>query len=149
MSVFLTISIYSFNFTNTTVNVPIHNDIAADSINFKNKIVLINFWSSWSKASRADNKNIVRLFQKYKSNSKVVFVSVSLDTDQNNWKNAIDEDGLTWPNQICDFKKYDSPYVKKYEVVTLPYYIILNNNQLNFKSISVKEIEAQLEKMLN
>jgi len=148
-SVFLTVSIYSFSLINLNINAPKPNNLAVDSLNFKNKIVLVNFWSSWSKASRADNKNIVRLFQKYKSNSKIVFVSISLDTDQNSWKNAIEEDGLIWTNHICDFKKYDSPFVKKYEVATLPYYLILNNNQINFKSTSFKEIETQVEKMLN
>ena len=52
---------------------------------FKGKVVVLNFWASWSKASRLENKNLVRIYQKYKNNNKVVFYSVSLDTDEQSW----------------------------------------------------------------
>jgi thiol-disulfide isomerase/thioredoxin len=123
----------------------------SDSINwslYKNKVVVVNFWASWSKASRAENKNLARIHQKYKNNSKIVFISVSLDTEENNWKSAITEDEMVWENHICDFKKYNSPMVKKYNVSSIPKIIIFDKEGTMISSaITVKEIENSLAEL--
>jgi thiol-disulfide isomerase/thioredoxin len=123
----------------------------SDSINwslYKNKVVVVNFWASWSKASRAENKNLARIYQKYKNNSKIVFISVSLDTEENNWKSAITEDEMVWENHICDFKKYNSPMVKKYNVSSIPKIIIFDKEGTMISSaITVKEIENSLAEL--
>jgi thiol-disulfide isomerase/thioredoxin len=123
----------------------------SDSINwnlYKNKVVVVNFWASWSKASRAENKNLARIYQKYKNNSKIVFISVSLDTEENNWKSAITEDEMVWENHICDFKKYNSPMVKKYNVSSIPKIIVFDKEGTMISSaITVKEIENSLAEL--
>lgn len=123
----------------------------SDSINwslYKNKVVVINFWASWSKASRAENKNLARIYQKYKNNSKIVFISVSLDTEETNWKSAISEDEMVWENHICDFKKYNSPMVKKYNVSSIPKIIVFDKEGTMVSSaITVKEIENSLTEL--
>ena len=123
----------------------------SDSINwslYKNKVVVINFWASWSKASRAENKNLARIYQKYKNNSKFVFISVSLDTEVTNWKIAISEDEMVWENHICDFKKYNSPMVKKYNVSSIPKIIVFDKEGTMISSaITVKEIENSLAEL--
>jgi thiol-disulfide isomerase/thioredoxin len=123
----------------------------SDSINwslYKNKVVVINFWASWSKASRAENKNLARIYQKYKNNSKIVFISVSLDTEENNWKSAITEDEMVWENHICDFKKYNSPMVKKYNISSIPKIIVFDKEwTLISSAITVKEIENSLTEL--
>ncbi len=123
----------------------------SDSINwslYKNKVVVINFWASWSKASRAENKNLARIYQKYKNNSKIVFISVSLDTEETNWKSAISEDEMVWENHICDFKKYNSPMVKKYNVSSIPKIIVFDKEGTMISSaITVKEIENSLAEL--
>lgn len=93
---------------------------------FKGKIVVLHFWASWSKASRGENKNLVRVYQVYRLHPKVVFASVSLDTDESAWKRAISEDELTWKNHYCDFKKYESPMAKRHGVNTLPRFLVFN-----------------------
>ena len=123
----------------------------SDSINwnlYKNKVVVVNFWASWSKASRAENKNLARIYQKYKNNSKIVFISISLDTEENNWKSAITEDEMVWENHICDFKKYNSPMVKKYNVSSIPKIIVFDKEGTMISSaITVKEIENSLAEL--
>jgi thiol-disulfide isomerase/thioredoxin len=123
----------------------------SDSINwslYKNKVVVVNFWASWSKASRAENKNLARIYQKYKNTSKIVFISVSLDTEETNWKSAITEDEMVWENHICDFKKYNSPMVKKYNVSSIPKIIVFDKEgTLISSAITVKEIENSLAEL--
>jgi thiol-disulfide isomerase/thioredoxin len=102
-----------------------HSD-TFDLNKYKGKIVVLNYWASWSKNSRNENKTLLHVYQTYKLNPKVVFVSISLDIDEASWKAAIEEDGLVWKDHFCDFKKYDSPMALKYGVKTLPKFIVFN-----------------------
>lgn len=125
---------------------------ASDTLNldkYKGKVVILNFWASWSKASRAENKNIVRVYQKYKNNAKVVFVSVSLDTDQESWKTAIAEDELAWVNQVCDFKKYQSPIAMQYGVNTVPRIFLVDaKGHISKSSAKMIDLETSIDALL-
>jgi thiol-disulfide isomerase/thioredoxin len=98
----------------------------SDLNKYKGKIVVLNYWASWSKNSRNENKTLLHVYQTFKLNPKVVFVSISLDIDEASWKAAIEEDGLVWKDHFCDFKKYDSPMALKYGVKTLPKFIVFD-----------------------
>jgi thiol-disulfide isomerase/thioredoxin len=120
-----------------------------DLAKYKGKVVVLHFWASWSKSSRAENKNVVRVYQKYKQNPNIVFISVSLDTDRTNWKNAIEEDELSWPEQICDFKKYESPIALKYKVSTLPSMMLVDKKgHIGASSARMIDIENTIDGLL-
>ena len=125
---------------------------SSDSFNlhaYKGKFVVLNFWASWSKASRLENKSIVHVYQNYQINPKVVFVSVSLDTDAVSWQSAISDDGLVWPNQYCDFKKYASAPAQQFKVTTLPQIMILNaNGEQVYAAQNAHDLEVQLQTLL-
>ena len=124
----------------------------SDTLNldkYKGKVVIINFWASWSKASRAENKNVVRVYEKYRQISKLVFISVSLDTDSTSWKSAIDEDEMVWSNHVCDFKKYASPIAKQYGVSTLPKLILIDKEgNMHLSASKMSDIESAIDALL-
>jgi thiol-disulfide isomerase/thioredoxin len=146
-------SVYGFTFFRP-VKIPVPSQPLAgiDSLDlskYQGKIVVLNFWASWSKTSRSENKNVVRVYQKYKQNPKVVFISVSLDTDQTSWKNAIEEDELAWPAHVCDFKKYESPIALKYKVNTLPKILLVDTKgAISSSSAKMIDLEASIDALL-
>lgn len=128
------------------------NRLFSDSLNlakFKGKVVVINFWASWSKASRAENKNVVRVYEKYRQISRLAFVSVSLDTDDKSWKIAIEEDEMAWPDHICDYKKYDSPIAKQFGVTTLPRLVIVDKEgKIHLTGSKMSEVESAIDALM-
>ncbi|PST81689.1 alkyl hydroperoxide reductase [Pedobacter yulinensis] len=107
------------------------------------KYVLIDFWASWCPPCRAENPNVVRLFQKYRSKGFSVF-GVSLDRDKDSWVKAIRDDKLDWP-QVSDLQFWNSAPAKLYGVRAIPANVLIDPNGV---IIARNLYGAELEKKL-
>ena len=85
---------------------------------------LIEFWASWCGPCREENPNLVNLFNQYKDNNFIIF-GISIDTQASNWKGAIVDDHLEWPN-VSDLQGWDSDAVELYGVTYTPYNILID-----------------------
>ena len=85
---------------------------------YKGQYVLLDFWASWSAPCRAENKNLVQIYNKFRNKGFNIF-QVSLDQSKSSWERAIKEDELTWTHG-SDLKFWDSEIVKAYGVETIP-----------------------------
>lgn len=81
--------------------------------------VLLDFWASWCGPCRAENPNVVELYKKYHDKGFEVF-SVSLDTNTDQWKKAIEKDGLIWKSHVSDLIGWNSSAAQLYHVQSIP-----------------------------
>lgn len=91
----------------------------------KGKVVLIDFWASWCRPCRAENPNVVKLYNHYNEHGFEVF-SVSLDSNKDMWKNAIKQDGLIWPYHVSDLKKWQNLAARDYGVKSIPFTVLID-----------------------
>lgn len=85
----------------------------------KGNVVLIDFWASWCRPCRAENPNVVRLYNKYKSRNFTVY-SISFDQQKEKWLAAIEQDQLSWPNHVSELTGWKSTPGKIYGITSIP-----------------------------
>ncbi|MFM1877816.1 MAG: hypothetical protein RLZZ241_682 [Bacteroidota bacterium] len=90
------------------------------------KVTLIDFWAGWCKPCRAENPNVVAVYEQYKDKGLRV-LGVSLDKNAEEWKQAIANDGLNW-NHISNIAYFDDEIAQLYSVRAIPASFILDEN---------------------
>jgi len=110
------------------------------------KYTIIDFWAGWCKPCRAENPNLVRIYDKYKE-SGLKILGVSLDKTREEWTDAIAADGLEW-NQVSNVKYFDE-IAKLYNVNAIPAMFILDENGVIIaKDLRGEALESKIAELL-
>jgi peroxiredoxin len=115
---------------------------------FRGKYVLLDFWASWCAPCRAENPDLVKVYNKYKK-SKFTIISVSLDLYEakDQWLEAIATDHLTW-TQLSDLKGWKNTAAQLYAIGSIPQnFLISPAGKIVAKNISGQELEDILVKL--
>jgi len=111
------------------------------------KVTIIDFWASWCAPCRAENPNVVAMYNELHSKGLNI-ISVSLDKDAAKWKEAIAKDKLSW-NQISNLKFWDEPIAATYGVKSIPATFILDSNgTIVAKDLRGAELKAKIVELL-
>lgn len=97
------------------------NNFKLSDISTRSKYVLIDFWASWCAPCRKQNPYLVEVYNRYHDKGFDI-VSVSEDRSKLAWKNAIENDGLTWHHVIDDFNRLSNLY----KIESIPHTMLIN-----------------------
>lgn len=116
---------------------------AVDIKQYRNRIVLVIFWSTWCKPCTEDLPEIKDLYDRYKSKGFDV-LGVNLDNNPADVGPYIAQFKVPW-NHIQDPGGLEGPIAKQYGIISLPTMFILTTNGLVYKnSSSVAELKEAL-----
>lgn len=108
--------------------------------------VLIDFWAAWCRPCRAENPNVVRLYNQYAGNNFEI-LGVSLDRTREKWLQAIAQDGLPWLH-VSDLKYWRSQAAQDYQVGAIPATFLIDPNGIIIaKNLRGPSLAAKLKEI--
>ncbi len=112
----------------------------------KGKVVLIDFWATWCAPCREALPRVKNIARKFEGQPLIV-LSVSLDTDEQKWRDFIAKNEMTWP-QYRD-AGFTGPMAKLFGVEAIPHTFTVDaDGVLQDEHIGDADIEGKLKKLI-
>lgn len=110
------------------------------------KVLLIDFWASWCGPCRAEMPNVKATYEKFHAQGFEI-VGVSLDSNEDAWKQALTDLGMTWP-QISDLKGWECEGAAAYGVRAIPATVLVKDGTIAARDLRGEELTAKVEELL-
>jgi peroxiredoxin len=112
----------------------------------KGKVVLIDFWATWCAPCREALPHVRDIAKKFQGQPLVV-LSVSVDTDEQKWKDFIAKNEMTWP-QYRD-QGFTGPIARMFGVEAIPHTFTIDaDGMLQDEHVGDAAIEGKLKKLV-
>ncbi len=120
---------------------------AVDTANYRGKVVLVHYWSTWCEPCKADMPVLKELLGKY-GNSGLVILGVNLDQSRKDMTDYVAQNGLSWP-QVFEEGGLESRPANEMGILTLPTMILLDaQGKVVNRNIHVAELDRELKKLI-
>jgi len=117
-----------------------------DLAKYRGKIVLIHFWTSQSRQTKADMAVLKDLWNKY--GRSFTIIGVNLDVNAEDLKAYLTENPLPWP-QIFEEGGMDSRPANALGIIAVPTMILVDSRGLVVdRNITVADLEPRLKKLI-
>ncbi|SHI77867.1 AhpC/TSA family protein [Aquimarina spongiae] len=114
----------------------------------KDKLVLLEFWSSTCVPCRKENPNLVKTYKKFKPKGFEIF-AVSQDIKKESWLKAIEKDKLPWL-QVSDLQGRDNSASLIYGINGIPdNFLIDRKGTIVGRNLRGEKLNEKLNELLN
>ena len=113
----------------------------------KGKYVMLDFWASWCPDCRKDIPNVQRMYEKFCPQG-VEFIGVSMDTDRDKWKDAVEKYDIRY-TQVSELVKFhDTQIASLYGVKWIPsMYLIDPQGKVVLATVMADKMERTLTEL--
>jgi thiol-disulfide isomerase/thioredoxin len=117
-----------------------------DLASYRGKVVLVQYWATWSDSAKNDMPALKQLVAKYAGSFAVIGVSV--DSNAKTLKGYLAENPLPWP-QIFEEGGQDSRPANALGIITVPTMILVDaQGKVVNRNIQAAELDAELKKLI-
>ena len=111
------------------------------------KTVVLDFWASWCPDCRKDAPEVVRMYEAYRPYG-IEFIGISMDTDVEAWKKAIEKYGITYP-QVSELKKFkETDIAKAYGVKWIPSMVVVGpDGEVKLSTVLTYKVDKYLKEL--
>ena len=113
--------------------------------NIRGKYTLYDFWASWCGPCRANHPALSDFYNRNK-NKGLEIVSISLDENEQKWKESILKDNLKW-TQLVDLSGFKSDIAQYYGIDLIPFSLFVDaNGKIVGANMTIAEMEHIMKK---
>jgi thiol-disulfide isomerase/thioredoxin len=113
----------------------------------KGKVVLLDFWATWCGPCREALPHMKRIAKNFEG-QPLVILSISLDNDEQKWKDFIEKNGMTWMHYRDG--GFEGPVAKMFNVEAIPHTFTIDpDGVLQDERIGDASIEGKLKKLVS
>jgi thiol-disulfide isomerase/thioredoxin len=119
--------------------------VSMDSL--KGKVVLLDFWATWCGPCREALPHMQKIAKKFEGEPLVV-LSVSLDENEQKWKDFVAKNGMTWPQYLDG--GFTGPISRMFAVNAIPHTFTIDaDGVLQDEQIGDSSVEGKLKKLIS